>query len=105
MPRSVWAPIPQASNFPRTDPYRQAEVDRIVEAMLEVNGPVSFAELAARTTGRNWGPGRLRKAVRGAVYSGRIRPLGRDRYVLADSGSNSARRGQPSATREENDLL
>ena len=105
LPRSVWAPIPQASNFPRTDPYRQAEVDRIVEAMLEVNGPVSFAELAARTSGRYWGPGRLRKAVRGAVYSGRIRPLGRDRYVLADSGSNSARRGQPSATREENDLL
>jgi MFS family permease len=84
MPRAMWAPVPQASNFPRTDPYRRDEVERVVTAVREASGPVSFPEIAARTGGRYWGPGRLRGAVRGAVYSGRIRPVGRDRYVVGD---------------------
>ena len=90
MPRSVWAPIPQASNFPRTDPYRRSEIERVVQAMEDAPWPVSYAELASRTGGRYWGPGRLRAAIRGAVYSGRIRPVGRDRYVLADSLDEAA---------------
>jgi MFS family permease len=84
LPRALWAPVPQASSFPRDDPYRGDEVERIVTAVREAPGAVSFAEIAARTGGRYWGPSRLRSAVRGAVYSGRVRPVGRDMYVLAD---------------------
>ncbi len=85
LPRSVWAPIPQASNFPRTDPYRRVEIERVVDAMKQSDGPVSFHQLAERTSGRYWGPGRLRNAVRAAVYAGRIRAIGRDKYVLAEA--------------------
>ena len=70
--------------FPRSDPYRRDEVERVVE-VLGQSGPLSFDELADRTGGRYWGPGRLRRAVRAAVESGRVRPLGRDRYELAEN--------------------
>ncbi len=84
--RALWAPVPQASSFPRDDPYRGDEVERIVTAVREAPGAVSFAEIAARTGGRYWGPGRLRRTrgPRSCQYSGRIRPIGRDMYVLAD---------------------
>ena len=84
LPRAAWAPFPQASMFPRSDPYRRDEVERVVE-VLGQSGPLSFDELADRTGGRYWGPGRLRRAVRAAVESGRVRPLGRDRYELAEN--------------------
>ena len=108
LPRAVWAPVPQASSFPRTDPYRRDEVERIVAAIQETHGPVSFAEIAGRTRGRYWGPGRLRSALRGAVYSGRIRPVGRDRYVVNDSvppaeafATAQGRGGPPNATNSQ----
>jgi len=85
LPQAMWAPIPQASSFPRTDPYRRDEVERVVEVVYASSGAVSFEELAVRTGGRYWGPGRLHRAVRGAVLSGRIHPVGRDRYVRSDS--------------------
>ena len=75
MPRSVWAPIPQASNFPRTDPYRRSEIERVVQAMEDAPWPVSYAELASRTGGRYWGPGRLRAAIRGACTRAGSVPL------------------------------
>ena len=84
LPRSAWAPFPQASTFPRSDPYRRDEVERVV-AVLGQSSPLSLDELADRTGGRYWGPGRLRRAVRAAVDSGRVRPLRRDRYELAEN--------------------
>ncbi len=84
LPRWLWAPFPQASTFPRSDPYRRDEVERVV-AVLGQSSPLSLDELADRTGGRYWGPGRLRRAVRAAVDSGRVRPLRRDRYELAEN--------------------
>jgi MFS family permease len=80
IPRATWAPRPQLASYPMSDPYRFAEVDQVVSAVDEADGTVTYAEIARRTGARFWGPGRLRGAVRGAVYSGRIMALGGDRY-------------------------
>jgi MFS family permease len=82
IPRNAWSPPTQASSYPDYDPYRFREVETVVRVLGEAGGPLSFKEIALRTGARHWGPGRLRGAVRGAVYDGRVRPLGKDRYVL-----------------------
>lgn len=84
--RSAWAPLPQASDFPRANPFLAAETDRIVDALIN-ESPQSLAQLSARLGARYWGPGRLREAVRSGVASGRIRRVGRARYAAASSGA------------------
>jgi hypothetical protein len=78
--RFGWAPLPQASRYPRDNPYLGVEVDRIV-AVLEREEVLSSAQLAAAVRSRHWGPGRLRDALRSGLASGRVRRVGRDRYA------------------------
>ncbi len=92
--RSGWAPLPQASNYPRSNPYLAREVDAIVDA-LRASGPLSSVELSRRLGARFWGPGRLREAMRSGLASGRIRRVARDRYAAAirDTPSRASGRG------------
>jgi len=78
--RSAWAPLPQASTYPRQNPYLAAEVDILVEA-LERLGPQPSIVLAHAVQARYWGPGRFREAVRSGIASGRIRRVGRNRLA------------------------
>ena len=80
-PRTTWAPRPQHSQYPLVDPYREREVGEIVRVLEDADGPLYYADIARRTHSRHWGPGRLRAAIRGAVHSGQVSALGRDRYV------------------------
>ena len=80
--RQAWSPFPQASDYPKDDPYLAEETDRIVEVLHRL-GPSSTSAIAAAVGARTWGPGRLRNALRSALASGRVRRLGRDRYVVA----------------------
>jgi MFS family permease len=81
--RQSWAPFPQVSDYPKDNPYLAGEVDRIVE-VLGRDGPLSASAIAGAVGARAWGPGRSRGALQSGLTSGRIRRLGRDRYVVAD---------------------
>ncbi|HVB04670.1 MAG TPA: MFS transporter [Acidimicrobiales bacterium] len=83
---TAWAPRPQRSLYPRDNPYRPAEVDKVLAALRDAGGALSFNELAAVSGGRYWGPGRLRAALRATIADGRVRALGRDRYGLTEAG-------------------
>ena len=78
-------PPPQASTYPRSNPDRSREVEGVLQALREAGRPLRFDEISEATGGRYWGPGRLRQALRGAVYDGRVQPLGHDRFMLADT--------------------
>lgn len=78
--RMGWAPLPQASDYPRHNPYLRSEVDRIVGA-LQRDDVLSYTALSAAVGARRWGPGRLRDALRSGLASGRVRRVGRDRYA------------------------
>ncbi len=54
------------------------EIERIASAVSE--GPMDRHELARRVGARRWGPGRFSKALREAVWEGRIRAVGRNRF-------------------------
>ena len=82
--RMGWAPLPQASDYPRHNPYLATEVDQIV-LTLEHEGPLSSARIATEVGARRWGPGRLRDALRSGLASGRVRRVGRDRYAAGRS--------------------
>jgi MFS family permease len=75
-----WAPIPQASTYPRTNPYLAREVDALVDA-LDAKGPLSSTELQSAVAGRYWGPGRFRAAVLSGTASGRIRRVTHGRFA------------------------
>jgi len=75
-----WAPLPQSSHYPRTNPYLAREVDALV-GLLENVGPQSGTELFRAAGARFWGPGRFRTAMRSGIASGRVRRIGRDRYA------------------------
>ena len=77
---TAWAPLPQASSYPRTNPYQAREVDVIVEA-LQRKGSQTLLELRRAATARYWGPGRFRAALRSGLASGRIRRVGRGRFA------------------------
>jgi hypothetical protein len=79
--RQIWAPMPQASVYPRTNPYLAREVDALVAA-LDSAGPQTSLQLSRTAGARYWGPGRFRTAVRSGLASGRIRRVGRDRYAV-----------------------
>jgi MFS family permease len=83
---STWAPFPQASNYPRSNPYLAGEVDAIA-AVLGDGRPHSGVELSRAVGARYWGPGRFRTAMRSGLASGRIRRVGRQRYA---AGQRSA---------------
>ncbi|MGH9019213.1 MAG: hypothetical protein ACRDY1_15795, partial [Acidimicrobiales bacterium] len=76
----AWAPRPQLSNYPRTNPYLAREVDILV-GRLEDGGPQTALELSRSVGARYWGPGRFRTATRSGLASGRIRRVGRSRYA------------------------
>ncbi len=78
---TAWAPLPQASRFPRDNPYLGREIDIIVGALRD-GGPLGSMELARRVGARYWGPGRFQGAMRMAVVTGRVRRLRRGRYVV-----------------------
>jgi MFS family permease len=80
--RVGWAPLPQASRYPRTNPYLGSEVDRIVD-VLQTQGPTTAVELSRAVRANRWGPGRFRAAVRSGLASGRIRRVGRGRFAAA----------------------
>ena len=80
MASTAWAPLPQASSYPRTNPYQAREVDVIVEA-LQGKDAQTLLELRRAATARYWGPGRFRAAVRSGLASGRIRRVGRGRFA------------------------
>jgi hypothetical protein len=62
----------------------ERDLDREIGAVsrtLETRaGPTSGAELARLAGARQWGPGRFKRALRGAVDEGRVRRVGRDAY-------------------------
>ena len=87
--QALWAPMPQASQYPRTNPYLATEVDALVAA-LERGGPQSAARLARSAGARFWGPGRFRTAVRSGLASGRIRRIGWDRFAAGGSATEHA---------------
>jgi MFS family permease len=95
IPRTMWAPRPQHSRYPFINPYREREVEEIVHVLDDAGVPLHYADIARRTHSRQWGPGRLRVSLRGAVFSGRVSALGRDRYV--SSGTRNAETGRGSA--------
>lgn len=78
--RQSWAPLPQASVYPRENRYLEAEVNLLVEA-LRRRGPLSTTDLGVEVRAGLWGPGRLRGAIRSGLASGRIRRLGRGLFV------------------------
>jgi MFS family permease len=80
--QTAWSPRPQASLYPRSDPYLAREVDAIVDT-LSSSGPLSPLELSRAVSAQYWGPGRFRMAARSAIASGRIRRVGRNRLAAA----------------------
>jgi len=76
----TWAPMPQMSNYPRSNPYLADEVDAIVAALNDGRSH-SGAELSRAVAARYWGPGRFRAAVQSGLASGRIRRVGHQRYA------------------------
>lgn len=92
VPLTRWAPRPQASRYPRADPYRSIEVDEIVRTLASEDWPFVYGEIGRRVGATYWGPRCLRGAVRSAVFSGRIRALGGDRYA-ASPNTRSDERG------------
>ncbi|HTT89128.1 MAG TPA: MFS transporter [Acidimicrobiales bacterium] len=84
--QAAWSPRPQASLYPRDDPYLGREVDAIVD-MVNSAGPMSPLQLSRAVRAQYWGPGRFRMAVRSAMAAGRIRRVGRNRLA---AGSQTA---------------
>ena len=84
--RTGWAPWPQASEYPRQNPYLTREVDVLVN-LLGRAGPMTTAALARAAAARLWGPGRFRDALRSGLASGRIRRVARG--MVAVGGSRS----------------
>jgi MFS family permease len=82
--RTLWAPLPQASPYPRSNPYLVTEVDAIVRA-LEQDGPQPPVRIARNVGARYWGPGRFWAAMRSGLASGRVRRVGRGRYAAGDT--------------------
>jgi MFS family permease len=80
--QAAWSPRPQASLYPRNDPYLGREVDAIVD-MVSSAGPMSPLQLSRAVRAQYWGPGRFRMAVRSAMAAGRIRRVGRNRLAAA----------------------
>jgi len=83
-----WAPRPQLSNYPRSNPYLAREVDAVVSVLAE-RGPQTAVSLSRLASARTWGPGRFRAAMRSGLASGRIRRM-RGRYAATTSGTWSA---------------
>ncbi len=54
--RAAWSPRPQASVYPRTDPYLASEVDAVVAAM-DAAGVMSPLQLSRAVGAQFWGPG------------------------------------------------
>jgi MFS family permease len=59
------------------------EIERIARTLSE-NGPLERRELARRVGAARWGPGRFGLALREAVWEGRIRTAGRNRFGPGD---------------------
>ena len=88
--RTAWAPMPQASSYPRDNPYLAREVNALVDA-LGRGGPQTSAVLWGSVGARTWGPGRFRAAVRWGLASGRIHRGPGGRYAATDrSGTAEA---------------
>ncbi len=71
-------------------PAAVAELQHEVEAIgraADEGGQFSRDELYRAVHGRNWGPGRFRRALDEAVAAGRIRRAGRDRYEAPEPGT------------------
>jgi len=85
---AAWAPLPQFSNYPRSNPYLAHEVDTIVDQLRD-KGPQSVLELSWAIGARYWGPGRFRTAIRSGLASGQIRRVGRDRYAAGTPATPS----------------
>jgi MFS family permease len=64
----------------------QHEVEAIGRAVDE-GGQFSRDDLYSAVHGRNWGPGRFRRALDEAVAAGRIRRVGRGRYEAPEPGT------------------
>jgi MFS family permease len=88
--RAGWAPLPSASRFPRDDPLRPVEVERIVTA-LRVLGPSTPGQLARTVAARRWGPGRFRRAVRGALGAGLVRRASGGRLAAVETAEPGER--------------
>jgi MFS family permease len=83
----TWAPRPQMSSYPRSNPYLADEVDAIVAALVDGHshsGPEIFRVVGARY----WGPGRFREAMRSGLTSGRVRRVRRQRYAAGQRPSS-----------------
>ena len=71
-------------------PTAVAELQHEVEAIgraVDEGGQFSRDELYRAVHGRNWGPGRFRRALDEAVAAGRIRRAGRGRYEAPEPGA------------------
>ncbi len=78
----AWAPMPQASNYPKANPDQAREVDAIVD-ILDHHDSLTLIELRRAASARYWGPGRFRAALRSGLASGRIRRVGRGRVAAS----------------------
>ncbi|GAA3828460.1 MFS transporter [Streptomyces phyllanthi] len=59
------------------------EIEQVSQALAE-RGPTSRSELQQTVSGRRWGPGRFRRALREAVREARATYLGQDTYGPPD---------------------
>ncbi len=71
------------ATVPEVDVDIDHEIDQIVAAVED--GAHSQGELSERLNGRQWGPGRFRRALRVAVDEGRIRKISGGRYAATDT--------------------
>ena len=94
--RTAWAPIPQTSTYPRSNPYLAREVDDLVGA-LRREGPLSTIELSRLVRAKHWGPGRFRTAIRSGLASGRIRRVGRDKFAAGFPPTDGAQPTNPAS--------
>ncbi|NUQ99408.1 MAG: MFS transporter [Streptomyces sp.] len=67
------------------------EIEQVAQA-LEDSGAISRDRLESAVSGRSWGPGRFRRALREAVRESRARRLPDDVYVPADRSHESGSR-------------
>jgi MFS family permease len=91
----AFSPRMSVSSYGNHDAELEREIDAIA-SLLEVKGPLGRDELSRALHARQWGPGRLREALRAGVEEGAIRQAERGRYTASSaSGSTPATPGAP----------
>ncbi len=82
--RSSWSPWQISYDEMAEDPLQEHEIEAIVAAAAEHDGPAHWRQLARDVHASRWGPGRFRRALRAAQAGGAIRPAGGGRFVPAE---------------------